>query len=54
MIKALILFCENYSQPKMEFLGCDKGQGGDVTWIEDVVPPLTLATNTPLGHHSNS
>ena len=23
MIKALILFSENYSQPKMEFLGCD-------------------------------
>jgi len=29
MIKALILFSENYSQPKMEFLGCDR------------LPPLT-------------
>ena len=26
MIKTLILFSENYSQPKMEFLGCDSDQ----------------------------
>ena len=26
MIKALILFSEHYSQPKMKFLGCDNAQ----------------------------
>jgi hypothetical protein len=36
MIKALILFSGNYSQPKMEFLGCDSVIEGQKMNPEDI------------------
>ena len=29
-------------------VGWIQGQGGDVTWIDDMALPLTLVINTPL------
>ena len=52
MIKALILFSENYSQPKIEFLGCDtqehNNHRGDATVYPSLdIGALRLAADDP-------